>query len=269
MMVPVSDFVWRLFPTLQIIQFPWRFGSVLSLAAAMLTCIALDSVRRAHLRGVGYSLYWMFTAMLACLVYTGASMFLFVASAERDRMPTTRDTMDVPEYLPRWARQPLWETVKSIRKTPATIETECGTTNGVAWVDVGTKRGDPFIAARFVEGNGDLSIRKWQTRHLVLDTLSGRSSVLHVSQLYFPGWIARSDGRELPLHPSVPEGLLEIEVPPGRRRIEITLDALWAERLGNCVGCASGGMGIVGICWLLIRRRAEPDRMASPNQAEA
>jgi len=68
-----------------------------------------------------------------------------------------------------------------------------------------------------------------------------------------PGWTARSDGGELVLRPSAPEGLIEIELPPGTHEIEITLEALWPEKVGNRLGLASASLWLISLLWVKLR----------------
>jgi hypothetical protein len=265
MMLPLSDFVWRLFPRLQIIQFPWRICSVLTVAATVLAALGLDSLRTPLTNRSMLIVYFMGLGAVGGLAYTGEGMWSFVENAPRESLATNGYNLEVPEYRPRWAVQPIRETVDAVRKTPEELEQEDGSTNGIAWVDLATNPGDPLIGARFVQGTGDVLVEEWWSRHLVLQTSTETASKLQVSQLYFPGWTARSDGRELVLRPSVPEGLIEIELPPGTHEIEVTLDALWPEKTGNRLGVASLGLWTALAVWLPIRRRLEGRRMVAGN----
>jgi hypothetical protein len=234
-------------------------------AATVLVALGLDSLRQPLTGRSMIFVYFMGVAAVGGLAYTGEAVWRFVETAPRESLATNGYNLEVPEYRPRWAVQPIQETIGEVRKTPAEVEQECGSTNGVAWVDLETHPADPLIGARFVHGTGELSVKEWRPRALRLQTSNKTASKLQVSQLYFPGWTARSGGQELVLRPSVPAGLLEIELPPGTRKIEITLDALWPEKVGNRLGIASLGLWTVLAVWLPIRRRMEVRRMVTGN----
>jgi hypothetical protein len=258
MMLPVSDFVWRLVPKLQIIQFPWRICSVLTVAAVVLVAFGLDAVRSPLTRRAVLQLYFLVVAFVGGLAYTGEAIWKFIETApqaERVQPFVATYRIDVPEYRPRWARQELRTTVRTVRRTPADLERERGTTHGVAWVDLSLRPDDPLIGAQTIAGRADLAVLQWQSRTLRLACANERPVTLHVSQLYFPGWTARRDGQVLPLRPSEPAGLLEIDVPAGEGEIVLTLEPLWPERAGNRVGLASAGVWLAGGGWLLGRRK--------------
>ncbi len=259
MMLPVSDFVWRLIPKLQIIQFPWRICSVLTVAAAVLVALGLDALRSPLTRRAALPLCFLVVALAGGLLYTVEAMGKFIDTARPDGRGRTfivqHQNFDVPEYRPRWAEQDLRTTVRTVRRTPADLERERGTTNGVTWVDLALRPNDPLIGAQVTKGSADLAVAGWRSRELRLACANEQPVTLHVSQLYFPGWTARRAGQVLPLRPSEPAGLLEVDVPAGDGEIVLTLEPLWAERTGNRVGLASAGLWLAGGGWWLGRRK--------------
>ena len=263
MMLPLSDFVWRLFPRLQIIQFPWRICSVLTVAATVLAALGLDSLRTPLTGQCLLLVYFMGLGAVGGLAYTGEAMWSFVENAPKESLATNGYHLEVPEYRPRWAVQPIRETIDAVRKTPAEVEQETGSINGIAWVSLANNSADPLIGARFVHGAGDVSIKEWRSRHVALETSNKSASTIQVSQLYFPGWTARSGGRALVLRPSVPEGLIEIELPPGTHEIEIILEALSPEKVGNRVGFASASLWVVLLAWMPIRHKLQTRRVVA------
>jgi uncharacterized membrane protein YfhO len=58
-------------------------------------------------------------------------------------------------------------------------------------------------------------------------------------QFYFPGWVARLDGRPHPLRPSSPDGALRFSVPGGEHRVELTLRRTPPELAGQIVSALS------------------------------
>jgi hypothetical protein len=72
-----------------------------------------------------------------------------------------------------------------------------------------------------------------------------------VKQFYFPGWTAAlSGGRSLAIRPSVPEGLVEIQVPAGQSDVRLTMPHGISEVAGALVSAAS----FLGLVWLYVGR---------------
>lgn len=258
MMLPLSGFVWRLFPELQIIQFPWRICSVLTVAAVVLVSLGLSGLRRPLSRWAATQLYFLVVALTGGLAYAGEAIWKFAETAssiERVAVGVASYQIDVPEYRPRWALQDLRTTVQEVRRTRADIERERGGTEGVAWVDLASMPDNPLIGAQTVIGRADLTVSAWRSRELWLACANDQPVTLNVSQLYFPGWTARRNGELLALRPSEPAGLLEVDVPAGEGQIAIILEPLWPERIGNLMGLASAGVWLVGYGWMLWRRK--------------
>jgi len=116
------------------------------------------------------------------------------------------------------------------------------------------KSSSDLVGARINRDLGQVKITRWKPRQLQLSYLCEGPSLIKVSQLYFPGWTAKLNGRILPLGPSDPEGLIEIEVPAGGGSINVTLEALWPERWGDRIGVASGLIWLTLIGCLTVRK---------------
>lgn len=261
MMLPLSDFMWRLLPHLQIIQFPWRICSILTLSAVILVALGLDGLCRPLSRQAAVQLSFLVVAIAGGLGYSSKAIWKFVETSPHiERAVVTKSyNMDAPEYRPRWAKQNLRTTIQIVRRPPANLERERGTTNGLAWVDLPTRPDDPLIGAQSIVGSAELSVMEWRSRRLRLACVNRQPATLRIGQLYFPGWTARRDGKELPLRPSEPAGLIEIDVPAGNGYIEMILEPLWPEKVGNRVGlvCASIWLGCV--FWARLVRKPVSD----------
>ena len=58
-----------------------------------------------------------------------------------------------------------------------------------------------------------------------------------VNQFYYPEWRAVNvnDGRLLDVKAGLPEGLLEVQVPPGHQQVRLEIPLAFAERLGRWI----------------------------------
>jgi hypothetical protein len=218
--------VWRLAPVLQSVQFPWRFNVVLCLAASAVVALSL------HAPGTAGARAGRVAAAVACAMLAGwiglTSLCLWQAYGDRGMAREyTRGVgvwvalgRDVPEYRPATA----------LSNSPAYFER------------LGRRfcrEGDAMARACVVEGEGTLSVARWQPRGIALGVSSARGVVIDVRQFYFPGWVASLDGGPLTLRPSSPDGLLRLYAPAGDHRVELTLSRTAPERAGRIVSALS------------------------------
>ena len=67
-----------------------------------------------------------------------------------------------------------------------------------------------------------------------------------VNQYYYPRWTASVyGGLPLAIKPAMPEGLLEIEVPPGNHEVLLSIPATPAERVGCWISAVTALLGMV------------------------
>ncbi len=210
MMFPISDFIWRLWPTLQIIQYPWRWNTVLCLSAALLCGFALRAL--SGLIGIQRAM----ASIFFFLALAGLAFQALRTSPEHSRQLRSANralsyTVDAPEYRPRWAG-PKERLANNPLVDPASLQAVKSQT----WFG---RRGQVVISTRQA---GDIVLRHF----------------------YFPGWKARSQGRNFPTKPSVPEGLLCLEVPPGEWTVDLVLESSRPERFGWAISVCSLGVVI-------------------------
>jgi hypothetical protein len=87
------------------------------------------------------------------------------------------------------------------------------------------------LPARFLNGEGVPQIILWKARHIEIQASSKSGGPMMVNQFYYPRWtatlLAPDSNRPLGIHVAMPEGLLQVDVPPGHQRIrfDIPVDA--------------------------------------------
>lgn len=118
-----------------------------------------------------------------------------------------------------------------------------------AWSVPGTDQASALKAssgprARFLSGNGDADVLVWKPRHLKIETNSPTGGMIMINQFYYPTWTATllggavdegNGGRPLPLSPAIPEGLLQLQTPPGHQEIRLDIPLGSAEIVGRWV----------------------------------
>lgn len=225
MMFPPSRPVWQLFTTLQSIQFPWRFSSVLCLAASALIATGLTPVGR--LSGVTNSL----CAAAACASLLTLTL-LAVYTVWEARPPGAA-------YVP---HEVFLKRVAQRRDAPEYRPSTAASIQEVAFDQLLghlCKSGARTERACVVGGSGAVTINSWRPREVTLDVNSAEGVSLNVSQFYYPGWVAEVDERPYTLTPSEPDGLLHLNLAGGAHRVRLRLSQSRQEIAGEIISVAS------------------------------
>ena len=260
MQLYLSKPLWELFPILQTVQFPGRFNTVLTLAMAILVASWISS--REMLFGSKNPAMWIIVMLLVLLDSvpvlkkyphyvmwsTTPAIASLIAGVNKMRANTNEYDKDAVlleaagisrynSFLPQWSNPALFadthDAVRAMKRL--------------------TARPDK---ARLVEGRGSVQVLRWQPPHIELVVKAETALQVGLLQLYYPGWVARLDGgtARLEVRPSRPDGLLEVQVPPGAHRVLIKRESLPEERTGEAVSGVS--LALLGV--LAIRRRRRP-----------
>lgn len=242
MVLQLSKPVWELLPMVQKVQFPWRFGTVLTLSMAALLTLWLGAA--------GQLLSRTNVALLVIVGLVGLMEFVPIV---------------VKEYLtyPDWSREPSLDWLEDqMAPKGAFVKGMVGAAKVGSYTDFLPNGVDPgllgdpvksFITLRTLasapevdvvkpaSGMSLLQINHMTSRHLVLAVQSETPVTLQVRQFYFPGWVAtvRGETTELKVRPSRPSGLIEVDVPAGRHDIDLVLKAGPAERSGRIISLIS------------------------------
>lgn len=222
MMSGASFRLWKAFPFfLDSVQFPWRLNVILCMAALPVAAFFLSSLSQPLSRESKAAL---------------AVMVLFVASW-------------VVSYGKTLMRYSL----------PPSSYTSVSEFDGffVAWKAVGMDDDSAMQAsagprARFLEGDGTVTVPVWSPRHIVVQTDCTVCGPLMIRQFYYPEWRAQlvSQSRSLAVTPALPQGLLEVQVPPGRQQVLLEIPRGLSEHAGDWVSgicvLAIAGMFVLG-----------------------
>jgi hypothetical protein len=214
MMSSASFRLWKALPFfLDSIQFPWRLNVIL--------CIAALPVAAFFLSGLSRPLSFESKAALAVMV-------LFVASW-------------VVSYGKTLRRYSL----------PPSSYTSVSEFDGffVAWKAAGMDDNSAMQAsagprARFLDGDGTVNVLLWSPRHIEVQTDCTVCEPLMIRQFYYPEWRAQlvSQNSPLAVTPALPQGLLEVQVPPGRQQVLVEIPRGLSEHVGDWISgiCALG-----------------------------
>ena len=225
MMTPVSKYVWQFAPTLQKLQFPFRFNTALSLAVAALIALAFSHWRWQP-RSITFAIIAVLLALSWIFTFARASYFAYpnhyvdqgVIDSVHRRLQQHRDDK---EFRPRWV-------VSTEEKELDSLLARIGTSDG------------DLTKLRVTEGQAKTTIENWTARKVVFDSDSPTGAAINVSRFYFPGWSVRVDSSEWrATEPSKPGGLISLKVPPGLHRVELQLLKRRPEIAGQLISVIS------------------------------
>jgi hypothetical protein len=242
MTTDLSRPVWRVAETLQKVQFPFRFGVVLSIAATALLVLAFRQLKGSF-PGVTASLVVLGFCVVLWLPFAAWGFSHYVEPVKREdvdfKEKIIRERREQPEYRPRWS-----QTMAAIDWNTSTDEDE--------WADKLEQEYDSLVErtgaddatrsrASITSGSGSVELQSQKPRQIVLHARANGPVTITALQFYFPGWSARlaDSGEELGLQPSQPDGLLQIAVPAGEHDVVFELRKPPAERTGETVSLVS------------------------------
>ncbi|MGL4205263.1 MAG: 6-pyruvoyl-tetrahydropterin synthase-related protein [Aeromonadaceae bacterium] len=237
MMWPISKPLWDWLPIVQKVQFPWRFGGVLTLAATALLALATTD-QKGKLNPKIATCGWGVLALLLLseLLVGIRPMLLQPVSAEisRQSLSTSRSPL---EYRPRWVPPELFSFQQIGRFASNT----------------------PKIASS--QSDTRWKLLSWQARSITLQVSAPTATQLTLHQFYYPGWQANlEDGTPLPLNPTE-SGLLQLEVPAGSYGVSLMLARLPQEQAGIWLSALAL---LVALLWGYRERRSRAAARAHP-----
>ena len=248
MMTELSKPVWLIFPTLQKIQFSWRFNVILSLATAALLALAISSIK--NLRHTSQAI--VLTSGLLCIiawipatVWAARNAFPeanFDQGAINEVDEIIRERRDVPEYRPRASGSLAkidWNLSRDINHWDSLLNGEFASLLQRVY-----ESGETLPQVKVVAGAGHVSINCWKPREISLLVASSAGLTLDVSQFYYPGWTAHlvEETAVLKVEPSKSDGLIELTVPSGDHQVLLQLERSRWEKAGLLISALSVAM---------------------------
>jgi len=200
----LSSPVWRAIPKLPYMQFPFRWLVIATLGACFLAGVAVSTLPSS------YKLRFLYGALITGVVIFNLAMStLAIARASHDRKPLEEglSALEVPEYRPIW-----WDNELHLQETLPSVAVSSGDADVKAIDDLGIDQSYE-VDARSV-------------------------SELKLRQLYFPGWVARLDGRPTDIAPTE-DGHLLLTVTPGRQMLTLRFEDTGPRAAGKLVSAAS------------------------------
>ncbi len=257
LMMPASSLVWSALPMLAIIQFPWRLLALAAFTASALAGMAMGVMlagdsRLPGLGGVGQAT--ASTLVVSLLVILGG--FAYVAADlqpveawREDGRAVFRFEEEHPDMLAftEWVKEPFAASPMSDEYRAPDYTEESAENGGLTRLAILGVPGQ--IISQYSRGSSAGGV--------VEMAAAGR---VRIHELYFPGWRVRVDGEPVPVYVSDPHGLLEVDVPAGRHRIDARMSATPARTAGAILSWATLLLVAGLIVWprWARRRRKQP-----------
>jgi hypothetical protein len=112
MTFPVSGFIWEWFPILQKIQFPWRFNTILAIAAVTVFALAVSEFQEIKFRLHGhkpFAIWFLLMGVLLLSEFVFGYRAIFFNRIDQDNVAKYLITSRSPvEYRPYWVPEELF-----------------------------------------------------------------------------------------------------------------------------------------------------------------
>lgn len=182
--IPLSDFLWKNLLS-NFVQFPFRFISIVVLGVSYLAAYSLSQIKDKYLPLASF--FYLVT------IFYSAKDFIYPKTFQNypdTFYSTNMDSTTVKnEYIPKW-----------VNKIPASIYKQ----------KVEVLEGDGKIQNLFNNGN-----------RISFNISSSMDDQLQINTVYFPGWKAKVDDREISISYSN-NGLIGFKIPQGSHMVRVS-----------------------------------------------
>jgi hypothetical protein len=240
-----STVLWRDFPELSFVQFPWRWIGPLAVVFAFFLAAAIGLCRTSWARRFAIAV------VLAALATSGA-LIAKDAWWNSDDVPFIADSIGTghgyegtDEYAPLGCDR---------SELPGIIPDDSG--------EVPTTPPTPRIAQVYgVSGKigpavgMEIRVEKWSSEDRIFRAETTEPVKLALRLLNYPAWDVRIDGSPVVPESAEPTAQLLVPVPAGSHRIEVRFRRTWDRKAGATISVLS----LIGLCALgWAQRRREP-----------
>jgi 6-pyruvoyl-tetrahydropterin synthase related domain len=248
LMFRLSFPVWKMCPLLfAAIQFPWRLNIVLCIAAIAIVTVFLSEAPRLPRWSQAWSLVLVGMLIVPWFMAYGDiwKRYRMEAAHPAEAVPLVPHVDDHDGWFSAWS-PPGIDEKKAINASTGP-------------------------EAKFLTGEGTANVLVWKPRHIEFEANSATGGWVMVRQFYYPSWRASlvgpdkaSQTLDIDIKAAMPEGLLELQVPPGRQQIELEIPVGRAERAGYWISVMSALL-CAGVTWRQRRENRNLPRWPSPD----
>jgi len=249
--LPLSDLLWRYFPGLKFIQFPWRFQPFVAIGCALLAAVAAECWKL-----LGKRPRMLLAAGLTWLVIANAIFTLMIARLDekavtREQVQTLLAAPDAkPITIEEGKRLQNEDDLKYLPYTANQIYFRPPGSDFMLYPPV-TQPGSVTLTS----GQGRVTLQKLTITHREFLVESETPGQARFETYKHPNWIARLDSRPAEIKAEPNSGLMLIDLPAGQHRLSLEFVARSAsERAARWLSII-GWLLFAG--WLALRIRAK------------
>jgi hypothetical protein len=206
---------WDLLPLISFVQFPWRF----LLPASFFGALALATLPRLFHRTYRPYVSW---ALAALAVLSSAQFFqarYVFQNVENNAFAFVfAENADLAAQQPQLVRPDRFLNMATIRALGIT------STAGNDYLPLACREvpnATPDQAAEPADERIEVLSSRWGFPDMVAEVQAEVQSSVVFNQFFFPGWRARVDGMDVPLHVAGESGRMKVTVTPGRHLVEV------------------------------------------------
>lgn len=235
---------WKLIPKTEVIQFPWRLCSVLTVAVAGLFASALDDCLYGP-RESRVPSPRMVYLMAIFIIAAGAFVWRVDHGFSHPDPPLMSATDSVDGMCPVFVPPDKLAGFSKIVGYPPETDYHAPTPTEVT------------ITARFVSGNGTASVTRLGPRTLLVHAQTSGNARLVIGQLYFPLWrfSPAQDPSRGEAVGSSPDDFIELPVTAGQQDIRLEFEKGLVEKAGDITTLVSVSFILMGSIFVELRRR--------------
>lgn len=211
---PLSSVIWSWRVLARLIQFPYRWLAVSTVAAPWMFASVLTEVPK----GIRFAMTALSLVILLIFAIPMLQKIQYIAYPEGYYTTNEATTTVADEYMPRWVIK------KPERRPAAKIE--------------------------FVLGKGKIYMNGTGTQRINATVEAAENSIVQINTIYYPGWGAALDGVPATINYRNPYGVMRIAVPSGRHKILAEFRETPARLLADVVSIVSlAALGILTPRW--------------------
>ncbi|MDD1623125.1 MAG: hypothetical protein LUQ11_16755, partial [Methylococcaceae bacterium] len=223
--------VWDSLSALQMVQFPWRFLTLASLASALLAGAAAAGFR---FRPASPAIAWALNVALVALLAAWTLPWVRPFNCKIEPNPSasflvwvdgkTSGGGSTGEYLPVWAQD-----------VPGDSPLEADLVAGRPLDRLDRSSLPEGAQAELVSSRSLTS--QWQVT-------SPKAFTASFHNFYFPGWSVRVDNEPAPISPAPLTGLIQARLPAGKHTVSLSMDSTREQVLGSVISLVAAAAAL-------------------------
>ena len=207
----ISAVIWRLIPGMDLLQFPWRFQSLLVLLSCLLAATAAAKIRWSSGSLIGVAVAG--AVFFALFLWRGIAYDVTATSLEQAEIAG----LVYKEHMPRGVEE--W---RLFERLPLD--------------------GAPLVAT---SSPAQVEVQEWSSHRREMGVTTGEPTQVALRTFYYPGWSASLDGQPAAIEVLSPLHTLAVSVPSGAHHLEVRFGPSPIRVVGSILSLLTAGLLIL------------------------